>query len=422
MKKFTILIITVVLIFADINCVWASNSNPAQTTTSGEEAFVIVLDPGHDATHTGSTGNGLDETTLNYKIAQYCYAELCTYSNVKVYLTREGSACPYPETFNMKYASRNDNKKRVEFAASVDADVYVSLHLNAFDDPSVGGAEVHVPSRNYLPEVGKEGQGLANSILEQLSALGLRNKGVFTRLSEDGTTYADGSVADYYGVIKRAKDLGITGIIIEHAYISSTKDAANHLSTEAQLKDLGVADATGIANYYGLVKTGDILRQDTLHTVKFMHDGKLIATQYVRDGYSATELDEEELEAINITYDRSLSKITSDTVIKVDYDPAPEETRQPTESERPKETEQPTETEQGTESEQPTEAQQPTESEALTQESEEVIEPDIKNDPADGRTTEWGVMAVLASGCAACIVIIVVLAKKNRRSRRRRRR
>ena len=296
MKKFTILIITVVLIFADINCVWASNSNPAQTTTSGEEAFVIVLDPGHDATHTGSTGNGLDETTLNYKIAQYCYAELCTYSNVKVYLTREGSACPYPDTFNMKYSSRNDNKKRVEFAASVDADVYVSLHLNAFDDPSVGGAEVHVPSRNYLPEVGKEGQGLANSILEQLSALGLRNKGVFTRLSEDGTTYADGSVADYYGVIKRAKDLGITGIIIEHAYISSTKEAANHLSTEAQLKDLGVADATGIANYYGLVKTGDILQQDTLHTVKFMHDGKLIATQYVRDGYSATELDEEELE------------------------------------------------------------------------------------------------------------------------------
>lgn len=58
--------------------------------------YVVMLDPGHDATHAGANKNGLREEVLTLKIAQYCKAELEQYKHVKVYMTRSGSGCPLP--------------------------------------------------------------------------------------------------------------------------------------------------------------------------------------------------------------------------------------------------------------------------------------------------------------------------------------
>lgn len=46
---------------------------------------------------------------------------------------------------------------------------------------------------------------------------------------------------------------GFPGIIVEHAFISNPSDAAK-LKQDSFLKQLGIADATGIANTYGLIK------------------------------------------------------------------------------------------------------------------------------------------------------------------------
>ena len=42
---------------------------------------------------------------------------------------------------------------------------------------------------------------------------------------------------------------------MEHAYISNSSDAANYLGSDDSLKRLGVADATGIADYLGVSRT-----------------------------------------------------------------------------------------------------------------------------------------------------------------------
>ncbi len=60
------------------------------------------------------------------------------------------------------------------------------------------------------------------------------------------------SLADYLGVIRRSKLAGIPAILIEHAYIDTSD--ANYLNSDEKLRRFGVADATGIANYYGLSK------------------------------------------------------------------------------------------------------------------------------------------------------------------------
>lgn len=209
---------------------------------------VVVIDPGHDATHAGARANGLKEEELNLKIARYCKAELEEYSGVQVYLTRTGTACPYPGT-----GSVDCNANRVAASARVGADYYVSIHLNSAGSSSAKGSEVYYPNANYNPAIGVDGANLARHISRQLGALGLNQSGIKTRNSGDGTKYPDGSLADYYGVIRRSKEAGITAVIVEHAFLTNGSDAA-FLSSESNLQRLGVADATGIANYLGLTK------------------------------------------------------------------------------------------------------------------------------------------------------------------------
>ena len=69
LKKIILLLMAAFLCFCDICPVMA---------TGAEKPIVIVLDPGHDAVHSGASGNGLKEEVLNLKIAQYCLEELRT--------------------------------------------------------------------------------------------------------------------------------------------------------------------------------------------------------------------------------------------------------------------------------------------------------------------------------------------------------
>lgn len=229
----------------------AQSETPAQSGLPSMKAsgnILVVLDPGHDKNHPGATANGVVEKDLNLAIAKYCKAELETYAGVTVQMTRDGDACPY---------STSDaaicNSRRVDYAKSLGASVYVSIHNNAGGG---NGAEVYYPNQNYNPAVSTVGKDLARKILDNLVSLGLKDRGIKIRNSGDGTTYADGSLADYYGVIKNCKKAGIPAIIVEHAFVDSS-DAANFLNSDAKLKKLGIADATGIAQYFGLKKKSE---------------------------------------------------------------------------------------------------------------------------------------------------------------------
>lgn len=237
----------------------------SELSTEAQE-YVVMLDPGHDATHGGANKNGLREEVLTLKIAQYCKAELEQYKNVKVYMTRNSAACPLPGSTSVA-----DNLNRVSTAASVGADIYVSIHLNSAGSGTPKGAEVFYPNSNYRPAIGSAGANLATQIQRQLVALGLNNRGISIRNSGDGSRYPDGSLADYYAVIKHSKNAGFPGVIVEHAYVSNASDAA-FLKSESNLQALGVADATGIAAYLGLSKEPEIDREKVLAFVTRLYN------------------------------------------------------------------------------------------------------------------------------------------------------
>lgn len=95
-------------------------------------------------------------------------------------------------------------------------------------------------------------------ILQELSGLGLTNRGTFTRNSTASEYYPDGTLADYYTVIQESKRKGFPGIIVEHAFISNASDAKTYLSSDECLRKLGVADAAAIARYLEIEKYNPI--------------------------------------------------------------------------------------------------------------------------------------------------------------------
>ena len=210
--------------------------------TNGDGVFTIVLDPGHGGSDPGALGFGLRESDLTLSIGKYCQQTLSQYAKTKVYMTRTS------DTFV-------DLKPRADFAKSVGADLFVSLHINSSPASSANGAEIWVPSPGtWFPAFNGVGKDLAREMLSKLKALGLVDRGtVWDNYEVNGEKkyYPDGSWADSLSVIRNCREAGIMAILVEHGFISNQSDA-KFLSSEANLKKLGEADAQGIVDYYGL--------------------------------------------------------------------------------------------------------------------------------------------------------------------------
>ena len=224
--------------------------------------IIIAIDPGHGGSDPGAVANGLREKDLTLAVSLALKEELESYDGVTVVMTRETDVRP---SENLS----TDLSSRVDTAAAADADALVSIHFNSAS-PIAHGAEVwygNSSSYNYWTHT--QGRTLSSNIQNQLTALGLADRGIKTRDNEF-YDYPDGSTGDYYAIIRQAREENMPGIIVEHAFVTSSSDAQK-LSDPAFVRSLGVADATGIAQTYGLSKgtwekSGDSWR--------FMRDGK----------------------------------------------------------------------------------------------------------------------------------------------------
>lgn len=226
---------------------------------SNSNQVIVVLDPGHDSKHVGAAGNGFHEEVLVLKIGLYAKEALeNNYDNVKVVMTREDGNCPFPNPSSSR-ESVEDNAKRTQFAASQNADFFVSLHLNS-GGASNNGAIILAMNENWIPEYNTYGKKMGNLFLKELGNLGLRNGGFIVRDHNDPdhpdeNYYEDGSVSDYYGILRNAKLNHVPAIIVEHGFITSTTDI-EFFNTDAKLKAVGEADARAIAQYFELGAKG----------------------------------------------------------------------------------------------------------------------------------------------------------------------
>lgn len=203
----------------------------------GYENVVVVIDPGHggpveegaDETNSGAQYHDLNEKDINLITALAFKEELEQYSNVSVYMTRDEDV----------YMSLDD---RVNYAQSVNADVLISVHYNASADHNFFGSEIFTSA---FGESFGVGNGLAQYIMKEWVSYGNLEKAIKTRIGNSGK--------DYYGLIRNGRDKNIPTIILEHGYIDNDRDFLR-LNNELAWKQMGIADATGVANFYGLRK------------------------------------------------------------------------------------------------------------------------------------------------------------------------
>lgn len=204
-------------------------------------SYLIAIDPGHGGNDPGASGNGLQESTLTWKIASALRERLVA-NGVGVYFTK---------TQNESVSSI---KERVLRAINSGAKALVSVHINSGAATAQGALVLPPNNSSYNNYLHTQGRKLGSYILQNIAKLGIKNDGYLERdYPQDGSTqakYADGSVADYYGIVRYSRQRGMLGVIVEHGFITNSHDAALFAS-DSFLQKLGQADADGIIQMYG---------------------------------------------------------------------------------------------------------------------------------------------------------------------------
>ena len=170
----------------------------------GNEGYRIILDAGHGGSDGGTRADGKNrevvEKDINLVVVQHMQAIL-EELGAEVVLTRESD-----ETLSLD--------ERVRIANSNEADLFVSIHCNYYeDDASISGLECYYFSGS------DNGKQCAEKILDTIAEGGDVN----TRNTKE---------SDFY-VLKRTK---IPAILVELGYLSNAKEC--QLLTEKEYQEV----------------------------------------------------------------------------------------------------------------------------------------------------------------------------------------
>lgn len=197
-----------------------------QSRAAEEDKLIIVIDPGHGGGNYGAHYEGFWEKNITLKVANAMYDRLSMFEGVEVHMTR----------YEDKGLSL---KKRATIARGLEADFVISLHFNASESHMNYGTECWIPFDNYY----EESYILASYITDELRGLGLYDRGVKTRVNDEGD--------NYYGIIRESEKLSMPCVLVEHCHMDHERDIPSYNSDE-KLKKMGILDADAVAKCFGL--------------------------------------------------------------------------------------------------------------------------------------------------------------------------
>ncbi|MFJ1468502.1 N-acetylmuramoyl-L-alanine amidase [Massilia orientalis] len=219
----------------------------------------IALDPGHGGEDPGATGTtGVHEKDIVLAVAKRLKAKLEDLPNTRVMLTRDAD-------FFVPLG------QRVEKARKVQADLFVSIHADAFVEPTARGSSVFVLSEKGASSsaarwlaadqnkadliggvnLGSHDRQLA-SVLMDLSQTAQINDSM--KLGKAVLTEIGGINRLHRGVVEQAgfavlKAPDIPSILVETAFISNPEEEAR-LKDDAYQNQLADAITKGIKRYF----------------------------------------------------------------------------------------------------------------------------------------------------------------------------
>lgn len=199
--------------------------------------MIIVLDPGHGSSeYEGASYNGYIEKDIDLAVAKVLKDRLEKYDGVTVYLTRDTDVSV-------------GLKERCDFAKTVNADYFFSIHFNSSSSHILYGSEIWLSSKSkFYNKI----YPVANELINGFHQLGLSDRGIKTKLGKDNQ--------DYYAVIKYSTQYNIPSCIIEHCYLDNNKDTVflsrdSAMTYANSLTAFGISDADAIARGLKLKST-----------------------------------------------------------------------------------------------------------------------------------------------------------------------
>ncbi|GGE61804.1 N-acetylmuramoyl-L-alanine amidase family protein [Priestia taiwanensis] len=127
------------------------------------EGKTIAIDPGHGGRDGGTTGlvHGTNEKELNLKVAKNIRDELQVKTGAKVILTREDNNSLLGGT-----NPKAELQARIDLAKGHDADLFISIHHDAFEDKTVHGITTHYGKNKSMSDK-KLAECIQNAIFKQ---------------------------------------------------------------------------------------------------------------------------------------------------------------------------------------------------------------------------------------------------------------
>lgn len=200
---------------------------PTPEVVIPDGAPVVVLDAGHGGYDPGAVGRDSDgniilyEKEISLKLAQKV-KNLLSAQGVSVVMTREVDKA-------LGDSEMKDLLARAEIANDSDADIFVSIHTNAFSNPEASGTCVLYAGLATNSGYEITGKTVAQNIQTPLViATGLRDRGVVARPN-----------------IVVLKETVMPAVLIECAFISCPTDQ-QVLSNEVKLEQMAAAISEGI--------------------------------------------------------------------------------------------------------------------------------------------------------------------------------
>ena len=249
----------------------ASSPNPAQRSRT-ERLVIVALDPGHGGEDPGAIGpTGLREKDVVLAVALLLRERLLTLPNVRVMLTRDAD---YFVPLN----------ERVAKARRVQADLFVSIHADAFIKPEARGASVFALSTRGATSSAARWMAQRENMSDQVGGVAVanvRDRQVLQAMLDMSTTaQIKDSLKLGHEVLGRMAAVGrlhkaqveqagfavlkapdIPSILVETAFISNPDEEAR-LRDPAYRRQLVDALASGIRRW--LARNPALARQRTV--------------------------------------------------------------------------------------------------------------------------------------------------------------
>jgi N-acetylmuramoyl-L-alanine amidase len=231
----------------------------AQQVSSKHDKIVIAIDAGHGGEDPGAHGtNGTEEKQVVFAIANKLAKLINSQPDMKAVMVRKGDY----------YVGL---RKRMQIARAAHANLFISIHADAFQDTTVKGSSVYVLSRSGASSEAALWLAKSENASDQIGGVSLEDKedvlaSVLLDLSQSATEQASVDVANsvlkncsavgemHKNVVQNAgfmvlKSPDIPSILVETAFISNPSEEENLLNTDYQTKMAG-AIFGGVRDYF----------------------------------------------------------------------------------------------------------------------------------------------------------------------------